>query len=96
MNAGVEVWRHPMMLHAKAVIVDGAWSTLGSTNLDMRSLRLNFELNVAFPQAEVAARLTAWFESQLAAARRLEPRDLDCGVRLRIARQAAYLLAPVL
>ena len=46
-EAGVEVWRHPKMVHGKVVIVDGTWATLGSTNLDARSLRLNFELNIA-------------------------------------------------
>jgi cardiolipin synthase len=96
MAAGIEIYRHPMMVHSKAVIVDGVWATLGSTNLDMRSLRLNFELNVAFPQPEPVARLTAWFEKELAAARRVKPEELECGLRRRLARQAAYLLAPIL
>ena len=96
MGAGVEIWRHPMMLHSKAVIVDGAWATLGSTNLDMRSLRLNFELNVAFPQVEAAKRLTAWFETELAASRLVQPAELECGTMVKLARQAAYLFAPVL
>jgi cardiolipin synthase A/B len=96
MSAGIEIYRHPMMLHSKAVIVDGAWATLGSVNLDMRSLRLNFELNIAFPQAPVAGRLTSWFEKELSASRRVQPEELECGLWLRLARSAAYLLAPIL
>lgn len=96
LDAGVEVRRRPGMIHAKAVIVDGAWATMGSTNLDLRSLRLNFELNLAFPHAPTAERLTKWFEKELAASRRLERRDLDAAFPTRLARAAAYLLSPVL
>lgn len=34
------------VLHAKTAVIDGAWSTIGSTNLDMRSFLLNNEVNV--------------------------------------------------
>ena len=54
LEAGVQVWRHPKMVHAKAVIVDGAWATMGSTNLDARSLRLNFELDTEIYDPDVA------------------------------------------
>jgi len=34
------------ILHAKTAVIDGAWSTVGSTNLDMRSFLFNKEVNV--------------------------------------------------
>ncbi|WP_017876720.1 cardiolipin synthase [Janthinobacterium sp. CG_S6] len=34
------------VLHAKTAVIDGAWSTVGSTNIDMRSFMHNSELNV--------------------------------------------------
>jgi cardiolipin synthase len=34
------------LLHAKTVVIDGVWSTVGSTNMDMRSFLHNRELNV--------------------------------------------------
>ena len=34
------------VLHAKTAVIDGAWSTVGSTNIDMRSFLHNSELNV--------------------------------------------------
>ena len=34
------------MLHAKIILIDGKWVTLGSANMDARSFKLNFELNL--------------------------------------------------
>ena len=96
LDAGVQIWRHPKMVHSKAVIIDGSWATMGSINLDARSLRLNFELNVALPDAPTVELLTRWFESELRASRPVEARDLAASFPLRLARQAAYLLSPVL
>jgi cardiolipin synthase A/B len=95
-EAGVEVWRHPHMVHGKVMIVDKTWVTLGSTNLDMRSLFLNFELNVAMPHAATATTLTTYFEAELAAATRLQLADLDAPLRIRLARAAANILSPLL
>jgi cardiolipin synthase len=44
---GVRIFEYlPRMLHAKVVTVDGIYTMTGSANLDIRSLRINFELNV--------------------------------------------------
>jgi len=48
------------MLHAKAVIVDGAIGLLGSANFDLRSLFVNFELGVIVHSAPDVAAMTAW------------------------------------
>ena len=47
MAAGAKVLRYPSMTHMKIMICDG-WATLGSANLDVLSLRINNELNLAF------------------------------------------------
>lgn len=47
------------MLHGKAAVVDGEWSTVGSSNLDPFSLFLNREANVVIKQEKFAAELTA-------------------------------------
>jgi cardiolipin synthase len=44
-------------MHGKVAIVDGIWSTVGSTNLDPLSLSLNLEANVLIRDAEFAATL---------------------------------------
>jgi len=84
------------MVHGKLVIVDSTWATLGSTNLDMRSLWLNFELNIAIPHAATASMLAAYFAAELAASRRLTPEDLDAPFPTRMARAGANLLSPLL
>jgi len=60
--AGVRVWFAPHMLHAKAAVIDDVLVLAGSTNLDSRSLFLNYELMVAFHDAGDIARFSAWFE----------------------------------
>lgn len=96
LRAGLEIWRHPHMVHGKLVIVDGKWATLGSTNLDMRSLFLNFELNVAIPHTPTAKLLEAYFEAELVSARRLTLDDLVAPFPTRLARATANLFSPLL
>jgi cardiolipin synthase len=57
LQAGCRVWLGaPPFDHSKLMVVDGAWSLIGSANWDMRSLRLNFELNLeAYDRALAAA-----------------------------------------
>ncbi len=44
---GIRIFEYrPRMLHAKVLTVDGRYTMTGSANLDIRSLRINFELNV--------------------------------------------------
>jgi cardiolipin synthase len=44
LTAGVRIFEfEPAMMHAKTVVIDGAWSIVGSANLDERSMELNEE-----------------------------------------------------
>lgn len=62
LQGGVRIYEYkPALLHAKTMVVDGMWSTIGSTNLDPRSFELNEELNVSFFDAGVARRLEEVF-----------------------------------
>jgi len=46
-EAGVKFFEYrPALLHAKTIVIDGMWATVGSTNLDNRSFAMNEELNV--------------------------------------------------
>jgi len=67
-GAGVRVWLAPHMLHAKVAVIDEVLALVGSTNLDSRSLFLNYELMVAFHDAGDIARYTAWFDLERSAA----------------------------
>jgi cardiolipin synthase len=42
----IKIYRHQFVLHAKTAIIDDAWTTVGSLNLDNISLRYNFEANI--------------------------------------------------
>jgi len=57
-RAGCRVWRAGGNFnHAKLTTIDGAWSMIGSSNLDPRSLRLNFELDMEIYSRSLARRL---------------------------------------
>jgi cardiolipin synthase len=51
------------MTHHKALIVDGLWSVIGTTNLDNRSFEHNDEVNVVVRDEDVAARLASDLEA---------------------------------
>jgi cardiolipin synthase len=67
-EGGVRIWEYrPAMTHVKALIVDGVWAVIGTTNMDNRSFEHNDEVNVAFREAACTSRLRRDFESDLAA-----------------------------
>ena len=58
LDAGVRIWfSDPPFNHSKLMVVDQAWSLIGSSNHDVRSLRLNFELNVEVHDSALAVQL---------------------------------------
>jgi cardiolipin synthase len=72
LQGGIEIYEYQAaLLHAKTMVVDGVWATVGSTNFDNRSFALNDELNVVLYDRAVVERLAAAFEADLAHARRV-------------------------
>jgi cardiolipin synthase len=66
LDAGIRVYeRNRAMLHAKTAVIDGVWSTIGSTNLDMRSFLHNDEINAVILNVEFAERMDALFQRDL-------------------------------
>jgi cardiolipin synthase len=66
LQAGVEIHEYRgALLHTKTMVIDGVWSTVGSTNLDNRSFALNDELNVIFYSPAVAQRFEQTFREDL-------------------------------
>lgn len=71
---GIEVSEYDAtMLHAKTLIVDGAWATVGSVNFDNRSFERNDEATLCVQSPKVARELTERFEDDLARSTRIEP-----------------------
>jgi len=66
LQAGVEIHEYTAaLLHAKTMVIDGVWATIGSTNLDNRSLALDEELNVIIYDRAVARRFEQIFLEDL-------------------------------
>jgi cardiolipin synthase len=72
---GIEIAEYqPTMMHAKATMIDGIFSIVGSANFDNRSLEMNDELSVAVFDAALNARLESDFEKDLTVSKKI---DLD-------------------
>ena len=68
--AGVKIFeRKERLLHAKTAVIDGVWSTIGSTNLDWRSLVHNAEANVIVLDETLGREMERVFEQDVACAR---------------------------
>ena len=93
-EAGCRVWLTGAPFdHSKLMVVDDAWTFIGSANWDMRSFRLNFELNVELHDPGFAAKVAALAPES----RRLTLAELDADpLLIRLRNSAARLLQPYL
>ncbi len=98
LTAGVRIYEYlPGMLHTKAVVVDEDWSMIGSANLDVRSLKLNFELNVLSHCTETTKALASILTSDFRKSERMNPAAFARrSVFRKLSEGALRLLAPVL
>ena len=72
LQAGALIYEYqPTMYHVKLLIVDGLWSSVGSTNFDSRSFRLNDEANLNVYDAEFARLQTETFDADLKRSKRI-------------------------
>ena len=70
---GLQMWKQGAKVymfqggfhHSKIMMVDDKYCTVGSSNLDSRSLRYDFEVNTVVFDPEITAQLTAMFEADL-------------------------------
>jgi cardiolipin synthase len=76
LQAGVRIWEYqPTMYHCKIMVVDGCWTSVGSTNLDNRSFRLNDEANLNVLDGPFAAAQVRQFDADRACSREVTLRD---------------------
>jgi cardiolipin synthase A/B len=98
LEAGVRIYeRRNRVLHAKSATVDGVWATVGSSNLDWRSLLYNDEINVVVLGPDFAGGLNAVLQGDLAASDEITReawahRPLDARAKELAARAWARLL----
>jgi cardiolipin synthase len=71
--AGVRIFeRGGVTLHAKTVVIDGAWSVVGSANFDYRSVRYNDEANALVLGRRFGTAMEAMFERDVARSTEIE------------------------
>jgi cardiolipin synthase len=74
MNWGIEIYEWTeRVLHAKTAVIDGEWCTIGSYNIDARSLLHNLEANIAAVDKRLGAAMDQTFEKDIAKSQRIDP-----------------------
>jgi len=96
-RAGVEIWRYTDgFMHSKVVLVDDTLAAIGTTNLDNRSFRLNFEAMAVAFDARAAEQVEAFLVRDFAHAYQLDKTLAEQRRRIRLGAPVARLFAPVL
>jgi cardiolipin synthase len=98
LDAGIKIYeRKGALLHAKTVLIDGVWSTIGSTNLDWRSFLHNDEVNAVILSADFGAQMRQMFDADVVASTAITPekwnaRSLPERMKEMTARMWKYML----
>ena len=98
LNEGAEVYLYQNgFMHAKTIVVDGKLSSVGTANIDVRSFRLNFEVNAFLYDIDIAQKLVEAFEKDVLLSTQMtkslyEKRSL--GIRFK--ESISRLLSPIL
>lgn len=97
-QAGCRVWRATGTFnHAKLITIDGQWSYAGSSNMDPRSLRLNFELDMEVYSSQLAQQLQTLIDTEIAQAERVSQESLAAiPFRKRLRNRVIWLASPYL
>ena len=98
LEAGVRVWfQPPPFAHTKLLAVDGYYCQIGSANLDARSMRLNFELNMEIFDPEFHTAMALHMDMTIARSREVTLKDLQERLLILKLRDAAcWLFSPYL
>src|SRR3954467_1131245 len=98
LDHGCRVWMRPGAFdHSKLLVIDGAWTLLGSANWDARSLRLNFEVNVECYSVELGAHMDGLVQARIGQSQPLTLAQIDARpLPIKLRDGAARLFAPYL
>jgi cardiolipin synthase len=98
LEAGVKIHEYSgKILHAKVLLIDEQWSFVGSANLDIRSFRLNFEINCLVSDSATHQTFARWFEGARAQSHPLRlPAFAQRGRLPKLIEGAARLFSPLL
>jgi cardiolipin synthase A/B len=98
LEAGVKVYEYERgFMHSKIIIVDHELASIGTSNMDMRSFHLNFEVNAFLFRTKSTQKLVAEYINDLESARQLELSSFrKRHIGLRLIESTARLLSPLL
>jgi cardiolipin synthase len=94
LKAGVEIFeRQDTILHAKIMLIDDYWVTLGSANFDFRSFHRNYEINVIIDSRDFGVQVRGMFAEELEKSRRVDLSEYPRSNRFE--RFLEWLLGPL-
>ncbi len=97
MQAGVQILRYDSgFMHQKVLVVDDAIASVGTTNLDNRSCRLNFEATAVLFNQQAATDVATMLEADFQKCVRLEKMLAEQPRKIRLGAPVARLFAPLL
>ncbi len=97
-DVGVSIYKYQKgFMHQKVILIDDRLATVGTANLDNRSLRINFEITMMFTSRAFIKKVAAMCENDFAACIPVNPDDeKKWPLPFRLATRAARLLSPIL
>ena len=98
LNSGVRIFeRENVFVHTKAMLVDREWAMLGSSNCDIRSFRLNLELDAVIRGEQITNELYELFKTELNESSEIFLSDVERKAWfIRVAENVCGLFSPVL
>ncbi|QLE02165.1 cardiolipin synthase [Galbibacter sp. BG1] len=98
LRAGVKIYLYEKgNIHAKTMIVDDVFTTIGTSNMDYRSFHINFEINALIYDEGVAKRMLEIFTDDLQHCDQVDPeRWMDRGIFQKLKESFCRLWAPLL
>ncbi|GLB49880.1 cardiolipin synthase [Neptunitalea lumnitzerae] len=98
LEAGVKIFLYTKgFVHAKTMVVDGVFSTIGTSNMDYRSFNINFEINALVYNKDNAATMVSHFNEDLKECKQIDFKEWkNRGIRQKIKESAMRLFAPLL
>lgn len=98
LEAGVKVYEYERgFMHSKIIIVDGELASIGTSNMDMRSFHLNFEVNAFLFRTKSTQKLVAEYLNDLEYSIQLDLKTFgERHIGFRLLESTARLLSPLL
>ena len=98
LGGGVRIFEYqPTMMHAKTIVADGMWSTIGSMNFDNRSLAFNNESNLVIWDRQVGATMDSVYADDMTRSREIKLAEFrERPIIVRMVEMSASVLQRIL